>query len=132
MVNTQDWEAKYPNYCRKCGAEGYISWTENLGPTGECWLDTMSDFCEACVLAITPKCPRCGGDWYSRFLQQGLVSLDMEQKLHPQAGQIAENAADDLFNDWLDKEESCPYCGWNWGHGQDDYRPHDPENDCPY
>lgn len=59
-----EWEAlyeayshKWPNYCRHCGATGVVSWMENHGPWGECWLEQMQDVC-SCMDSL--QCPRCG------------------------------------------------------------------------
>lgn len=54
-------EAKYPKYCRQCGATGVISYTENGAPHGEgFWPMPMTDVCPACV--EDGRCPLCGED----------------------------------------------------------------------
>ena len=61
-----EYVALYPNYCRKCGGVGEVTWQENQSPLGSgmVWLETIADWCESCL--CTGKCPRCGeyiGEW---------------------------------------------------------------------
>ena len=54
-------EAKYPRYCRQCGATGAISFTENGAPHGAgYWPMPMVDVCPSCV--ENGRCPLCGED----------------------------------------------------------------------
>lgn len=54
------YKAQWPNYCKKCGGWGTVSWTENQSPigSGEYWPESFTDLCEACI--GLHKCPRCG------------------------------------------------------------------------
>ena len=51
-------EAQYPNYCRKCGGEGYVNVVDALGPNKE--RVVQADFCPGCI--EEGKCPLCGAD----------------------------------------------------------------------
>lgn len=52
-----EYEAKYPDHCRKCRGGGYIVFYQNHGPFwgGGDAIETMIDPCEECH----PYCPRC-------------------------------------------------------------------------
>ena len=57
-----EWVAKWPNYCRKCGGAGEFIYQENQAPFGSgcVWLETLSEPCEECL--GNGHCPRCGKD----------------------------------------------------------------------
>ena len=43
----KEFEAKYPNYCRKCGDGGFLEYSENQSPfgSGQVWNQTMTEPC---------------------------------------------------------------------------------------
>lgn len=54
-----EYVAKWPNYCRKCGGVGEVTWQENQAPLGSgmVWLEELSDSCPSCLM--NGVCPRC-------------------------------------------------------------------------
>ena len=104
-----EYEKQWPNYCKTCNASGEQRSTENASPHGSglSWpMDTV-DICEDCAASEKPKCPRCGGNWYMRFLNDAMNGYLVE-------GGSLTAAADELYNTWLDEQKPCWLCGWTW------------------
>ena len=105
-----EYEKKWPNYCRTCGASGEQRTTENASPHGSGlnWpMDTVN-CCPDCTASNEPKCPRCGVNWWLKFLNDAMNGY----LVNPSPGLTA--AADELYNDWLDERKPCPFCSWMW------------------
>ena len=57
-----EYEAKWPDYCRKCNGAGFKDVTENQSPmsSGHYWPYTTSEPCQECTNKF--KCARCQGE----------------------------------------------------------------------
>lgn len=95
-----EFENRWPNYCRHCGAHGETSYSENLAPhgSGRMW---MYEFHEPCNCSEDGICPRCGASWP----QEDIVKI-------------------------IEEQLPCPHCGWNWGENEGDTAPYEPECLC--
>lgn len=97
----EEYESKWPNYCRHCNGHGFTTWTENP-PLGSeyYWPETLSELCYECAAHEPSKCPRCGGSW------EDIADLE------------------DFLDRWGNNDASeCPHCGfrgtWNGGRPAD-------------
>ncbi len=67
-----EFEERWPDYCRDCGAIGAVHYTENMSPhgSGRYWPMEMQDVCESCL----GSCPRCahefGEDEHMAFVEE--------------------------------------------------------------
>jgi len=129
-----EYEAKWPNYCKKCGGMRGDTHYENGAPHG-CgyWAMPVSEPCEDCY----DKCSRCGVDLNevlpdSLLVEEVLRRLDNDVALAKQNGYYFNTYWMEYLDKveiWYEQEMPCPVCGWNWGKGKDDYHPGD-EDEC--
>ena len=92
---------QWPNACPTCDGWGIINDTQSVPYGMGSTLMPVDDICETCL--ENGACPRCG-----------------EMIL----------ATDDQFQDFVENEELCPFCGWAWGRNAGDTRPPEPECYC--
>lgn len=100
----QEWEARYPHYCRPCAARGQFFYSYDPSPT-------RVSLASGTLVDIDP-CVEC-----------------TEKGICPRCGTLAWVVDEDGWMD-DDTQTPCPSCGWNWGKQQDDGRPPDYECYC--
>ena len=116
----EHYRKSWPDYCVYCnGAGGFPASSEYGYPEFDpCLVCTYPDDLE------DAKCPRCGKKW--------LDILTPEFKYEVDHGDPLEHISTvaDYVEVWLEAEEPCPSCGWNFGFGEGDALPQEPTCGC--
>lgn len=68
----QEYAAKWPNYCRKCNAQGgHIIYGTRYHKDGSGTPDEFNP-CPECQEIEFPKCPRCGKEWGNTVMEDNI------------------------------------------------------------
>lgn len=134
-----EYEARWPNHCHSCHAQGVHTWSENMSPlgSGHYWPMEMAEPCDDCY----DRCPRCGVNLEEALPDSILVDeicrrLDKDVALARQNGySFQTNWMEyglDKVEIWAEQMLPCPACGWDWGkdYGSDDFAPQEDECYC--
>ena len=88
--------AAHPNYCRKCGGQGYKTTKENQAPIGSgyYWVEDIMEYCNDCL--DQGRCPGCG----EKAFTEEEVDKDLEYLCCSHCGWTIEKKLPEEYDCW--------------------------------
>jgi hypothetical protein len=121
MKDKTEYEARWPNYCRKCNGRGG-HWTSfDPSPPGVALSPgSMPDF-DPCT-CVEPaddnwwssRCPRCGTRWYTMVPTEEIKTMAAQYRAEGWTLNVY-----DIVEPTIADEHPCTSCGWDWGQTPD-------------